>query len=1289
MTAFAAVWVLLPAQLNLPPVPVKHDLEGGGHNQARENALSDHERAVATLFQKIQDEVPRDTFWDALGAFNTKNICKNPTNVKLLRKRGFVVVKNLLKKKERLNALKQKPDVEDDSENPARFASHEHYNRPGLIQLIPNYVNKTEELIFSWQKKNLLPASQNVSGNEMANGWYIRIDPKAAEQDASCEGECLGKWHMDPGIFFSNYHWRPFRSWVMMERDTDRKSMRHANLVAAPNDALRGILETVWELHVERRRASESNNATSVTVSAQGGTNAAPSWGESPEGLRLKKVGVKVSTSGSLEMQDGFPIRELALERVGCIITLRPGDALIFSGDLYHRTQDMHAARLVLQTTFDAELSSIRLFAAPKSDEEIKKLVLSKYMWSVYAGMAERLAETVEPLGREAALQGLASVIDSYGIFERITAVSAMDVLDARRDSIASEALFARLKKKDAIPGTRWMAVKAGAMFAPAQKNSTWIRLLAARINDDMGWPGIGIAASEAIADMFSRVEYVEHILDAVAPHLEHHDRVTRWLAVETVHKIGLQVLESCEMRAIVARSRHHDVQVRFMVALALGGLTPREEGMKALKLLRTDGSLIVRCAAWKSQTMISYRRVGWASWDAPDECDRSSSSVMAIMEQYIDASRVAIDEYINDGEKSVAAQAKNEKHFVHLPEEILDWMVGSSFGALEAHLCMLLLEGPPNPDPKDEDFAPHGLGWGDVQRIRWSALLALRFASPQGVLMIRERALKLTENRDELVSWAAVKAACLVAHEGDVQFIPLFIRLLSHTIEVFRWTAADALATILPLNSPKRFNGFVSLIAAHWKELPEGYFTDHQKYFKLEGEDQEFVARVLEDFLAKNYKHMDVDGSKLDEHGARFSVSIALRRLAHQCDDTQSITANLSHIFVGPEEFAFDRIVELFQVCRETLTDDLTARSRHKGLALALWQHYDGFLQSLVDSVPDSMKETVPYVEKDELLKSMTQSGKCVNLMYQMDEHIKQKARFAVAERMGSSKPPEPEELLANSFPPCDPNKTDVSQFLQTGMAHVPKFMDEELMQEVRIALETTKANNGGNLNGPSSRQYMAFSANTEMLESMPKLMAMLNKTLAEWFSKGWIRPTICFNEVDRDSITDPPEMQIWRKGVAHTMRPRITSAYFVVIRATPEEGSVGINDLHLDGQIHPTTHSVAPKLWILLDKSDTTYGSLKENGNVIVSRKDAFSAACAEAADQIGELNLTSETYRGQILEPGILNWEVNQRRFVAHSVCALPSEPGDLVFFDGDTYHGTQNAMINRTALILDVC
>ena len=315
-----------------------YQLDGGGPNQAG-SCADETERQISAAFAALAD-VPEDTFWEAMATIQPD--CGSPEDLRSLQTRGFAVVRQFLSREILDRVTAKFPPMDELSEGPARFASH------GLPReaLDATLAAKLEGLLMSWHMDRLLPPSQNISKPVIGGFLYIRTDPKAPR--SFCPEPCLGRWHVDPSPGCPRF---PKVS-MMVHRDA-ASSWEHGNILLAPTRSL-------LQLHQQTQRFNATRAVCDSRRDAPDAACAVHPWRNGLQARALAEASMATSTTGSRTEQgcnrqsSHYCRREAALERIGCLVSLAPGDLLFFSGDLYHRTQNSASARITLQATVAA-----------------------------------------------------------------------------------------------------------------------------------------------------------------------------------------------------------------------------------------------------------------------------------------------------------------------------------------------------------------------------------------------------------------------------------------------------------------------------------------------------------------------------------------------------------------------------------------------------------------------------------------------------------------------------------------------------------------------------------------------------------------------------------------------------------------------------------------------------------------------------------------------------------------------------------------------------------------------
>ena len=308
--------------------------DGSGVHQA--GACDDPTEGQISRSLADLSALDEDVFWEAVGRFVPD--CNAPDDVARLAARGYATARIASATNGPTRAL---PASTEDSEGPARFKSAPvplHV----LDDILPGVVTEVEAVIASWRSAGRLPSSLTHSAGRLEEAVeFIRIDP-AVSAAARCRPPCLGKWHMDP----SGSCPRNARVSVMVSRtrsadvDGADEVAKHGNIVFAPHDGLARLHRLALEIN-----ASRAVGVGGVAASEVGGADLGADTVDTKAVARMRAIWPEVTTSGSLAeqragWQSRLPRREIALERVGCVVPLELGDLVYFSKSVYHRTQD-------------------------------------------------------------------------------------------------------------------------------------------------------------------------------------------------------------------------------------------------------------------------------------------------------------------------------------------------------------------------------------------------------------------------------------------------------------------------------------------------------------------------------------------------------------------------------------------------------------------------------------------------------------------------------------------------------------------------------------------------------------------------------------------------------------------------------------------------------------------------------------------------------------------------------------------------------------------------------------
>ena len=438
--------------------------------------------------------------------------------------------------------------------------------------------------------------------------------------------------------------------------------------------------------------------------------------------------------------------------------------------------------------------------------------------FAVRLAAGESLA-LLTPRGCSACAATIARSLDEREISVRWIAVNALERLGYSRLNAAAAAVeesrsdggggrsaepslvstFLERLAPPGSPGTRWMAVKCVALFGNAHDPALLTPLVRRLDDDDMGFPGVGMAALEAIADVYGGggVPLLEMVVEAMLPVLVGADspiaeaEVPRALAVELLHRLGQRAAgERGRVERAVVRlrslERHKDVYVRAAVAHAIGAIA--SDPSASLAILAKDVARLVRCSAAVATAMGEQRVLGWSAWVLPAECAEPDWG--GVHAAYLrNASGGEDDEYAQ---------------FVDAPFSILPHMSAAPVSEEGAHLCMSLLHGPRG----GEEVSL--VGWGDVHHIRGLAFFMLRYIAAQWPTVVKLRAMEmLTTGADEMIRFAAVKALGLVAMVSDIGAISAFAGALADEDDVIRW-AAGAQSPRISISPSMTFQTFL-----------------------------------------------------------------------------------------------------------------------------------------------------------------------------------------------------------------------------------------------------------------------------------------------------------------------------------------------------------------------------------------------------------------------------------------------------------------------------------------------
>ncbi|KAL1530531.1 hypothetical protein AB1Y20_001432 [Prymnesium parvum] len=380
--------------------------------------------------------------------------------------------------------------------------------------------------------------------------------------------------------------------------------------------------------------------------------------------------------------------------------------------------------------------------------------------------------------------------------------------------STALRELRARVRHPQ--PGTRWMAVYGLGLLERDDPSGLTIDALVGALSDDMGFPGIGLAASQSIGRAFAGGAHVPAAVHRLIARLTAAPPALRGTSAELLRLLAVDAIARLCAGGVCARlggavepALHSaDRRVRAAALHALRAMGARASLGEAL----ADASAAVRCAARKAAAALEAE--GGEAGAGEAECVRDWG---ALRRAFV----AAAAEGINAHRAAVVAGVG--------VEEALELLAGA---------------------PPSEEAGPMG-------RMRWRALLTMRVLLPPGSPLLRpplvdsllHAAIELTRRRgpsafssDSLFDrYAGMKLLELYSPPDHRDTLAAYASLMADEIDVFKVQAGDLLAdaaaaseeasavalslllsTLASADQYTRFAAAVSLRKVAWRRCPD-----------------------------------------------------------------------------------------------------------------------------------------------------------------------------------------------------------------------------------------------------------------------------------------------------------------------------------------------------------------------------------------------------------------------------------------------------------------------------------
>ena len=942
-------------------------------------------------------------------------------------------------------------------------------------------------------------------------------------------------------------------------------------------------------------------------------------------------------------------------------------------------------------------------------------------------------------LGSPKCLPALAEVIEQHDMSMRWIAVASMERIASRPLSqsertksqmVAATSMAVRLGHWQ--PGTRWMAIKGVARFGRSlDKTPEGIEAIVRRLRDDMGFPGIGLAALEALHDLCTSEDCVSVAFaqlanltdgtqsgaDGVNQNHASDGQMVRWLVVESVLRLAAQLRLTVSsarlgelLEPIQKLTEHSDPSVRVA---AVAAMAPWPTAIAHLRFEDPDGS--VRCAALKACAM-GVARFGASSCNGRRElggqgvtavastakaCGRDgnwwdqqlASEVggaiserrgslglellqMAVQSPFDGEVPSSHSEPTADSEATVHGWDRRHQAIRHRRRLEPPSKAGATNASAAVEVLLRSIDG----TVALGGGATSDHEWGQVHTSRWWAWLALRFVLPflppasaiDAATALLER-LPPSEDQFE-AKFMAVKALGAALLQG--------LALLTRSAFQPHGSCARAAAALA-----RCLDHRVDAIRFASGELLAALACSTKHGYGLSAAKSRWTRELV---LNATFEHLMPMGRLHPDTYTRFAAAATLRWIATGC---------CTHPVV------------------ESLESLLRGHWWHEATTLERLLRWEFDVPgACLDGPREGPKPTEQqYAEdlgRDGPNVAMRRYGRCLSSMRAATHEQMKRALVHVPPR---------EELCANL--------EDDSQLLSRGVVIVRQALSPPVLREVlRHFRQVEAAEQPPPDQGQGRRYYGDLQNASYVREVSAEMLEVLERLLATWERAGQISHRL--RRLDYQESALP-------------QRLKIESAQYIALdprrQAYSCPSGVCNLDWHMDGSMNDVGDRPY-KFWIMVDKQLPQSSSLNSTdadthgatdagarsevdefvrgaSNIVFSLPEALQHACTaldevldeaeagaqcdvtdaptvgdhridaldEAAAQCDVTNApTVRDHRIEVVESYAMMQSVIQEEELG---CTATVNPGDLIFFHPDIVHRTQDMKVWRLALQVD--
>ena len=787
-------------------------------------------------------------------------------------------------------------------------------------------------------------------------------------------------------------------------------------------------------------------------------------------------------------------------------------------------------------------------------------------------------------------------------------------------------------------PGTRWMATHGVGAFAPKDSLQLLDGLVKA-LQGDMGFPGIGLHATEVMANVFSGGKHEEKVLGKLAALLSNaHDAssrgssetLVRLLAIHAARLVATDEDNDRLTMAFEKRAKHKDASVRVSAFLALYAInTPSESAaMLAMSTMIRDTDKLVRCAARKVFEALTGESSSLVGGDGSEANSCASADWSAERGAYL---KVSADENAPMRTPQEAA-AVHVQRLVHAPERALERLAVASPSEEAALLCMLYLSSEAHGN-RTEGWSQHEQGMR--QRVRWRALLTLPLVLPRDgppSHAVRDAALRMMGSEEVNDRYLGMKALMAVVDEGDLGAIKSLANAMHDWVDVIKLQAGEHLVQLAPRTQPGLMNAAEELITV---------MIEHDMY-------------------------------------TRFAGVVALRKLAAAtCEDPQIISdviaSVVGQLHAGPSSSEGVPSPSLARAA-----DTVRALLRRCGQGAGMQQaevRPDGSSSSVNDSPTPRVRDR----------RGVVGATHCFSLMRELPEHVQQQAYDTFQATKNCN--------LTDTSQVRSRGVLLVPSVMESADLEPNEVYLKELMANASEGTQGVKR-----FHGRSTFRGGKMNSAHLIDEVNPRLLDKLDRMLGEWNKKGY---TPLLPWLESENATAPKtNTPLQVREIEHVViNPDEHDCPYGTTDGIPcgcdwhvDGGMKGYKIwVPMSKEQLPNAREKTNVLVVPMDNAQRLCelaGRLNASAAAAESGSDAASARVEEEHVWSQRDDSKFGTAGEWVLEEvADVKSKVSDRRALEAASCVVEADVGDLLLFYPGVYHRTQDAELHRVSFIAE--